>query len=180
MTLPYVYKWTQLSTGKWYIGSRTAKTCHPDDGYICSSRIVKPMIVSDPEDWDRSIIATGEVYEMLELETKLLTESDAKHNQESFNQHNGDGNFKFKGGVPQTDEHKLKLGLDKKGRLAWNKGQQMTPEYCEKHAAGHKGKPRPKQTPESNELRSLKLKGRIPWNKGKTSNNVTYVDKGTR
>ena len=40
MTLAYVYKWTELATGKWYVGARGARGCPPDDGYICSSKVV--------------------------------------------------------------------------------------------------------------------------------------------
>jgi hypothetical protein len=52
MTIAYVYKWTQLSTGKWYIGSRSAIGCNPNqhEKYICSSKTVKPMILEDRND----------------------------------------------------------------------------------------------------------------------------------
>jgi hypothetical protein len=171
MITPYVYKWTNLLTNKWYIGSRTSKKCNINDGYICSSRVVKPLILQNRNEWKKDIIATGSVDEMIELETFLLQETDAKNNPMSFNQHNGDGKFKFKGGLPLPEEHKIKLGLSKKGRIAWNKGKKMSREYCEKHAAGHKGKKRPSQKPESNLLRSLSLRGRTPWNKGISKNN---------
>jgi hypothetical protein len=39
-TLAYVYKWTHLPTLMWYVGSRTAEGCHPEDRYICSSKSV--------------------------------------------------------------------------------------------------------------------------------------------
>lgn len=32
-TTAYVYRWTHIPTGKWYVGSRTAKGSHPNDGY---------------------------------------------------------------------------------------------------------------------------------------------------
>ena len=51
MTLAYVYKWTELATGKWYVGARGARGCHPDDGYICSSKVVKPLILANPNGW---------------------------------------------------------------------------------------------------------------------------------
>ena len=167
MTLAYVYKWTHLPTLMWYVGSRTAKGCNPSDGYICSSRKVKPMIMENSTDWKREVVGTGDVKDMIELETLILQLSDAKNDPRSFNQHNGDGNFKNKGGVSLTEQHKLNLGLSKKGRTAWNKGKKMTKDYCEKLSAGHTGKKRPAQKPESNRLRSLSLQGRTPWNKGK-------------
>lgn len=166
MTIAYVYKWTHMPTMKWYVGSRTAKNCHPSDGYICSSTTVKPMILENADEWKREILATGTVEEMLELETTILALMDAKNDSRSFNQHNGDGNFKNKGGIPLTEEHKLNLSASKKGRVAWNKGKKMTADYCNKLKAGHTGKNRPVQNPSSNKLRSDALKGRIPWNKG--------------
>lgn len=93
MTIAYVYKWTHKPTQKWYIGSRTKNGCHPDDGYICSSKIVKPLIESSIGEWEREIIATGEPNEMVQLEARLLEQLDAKNNPLSFNLHNGDGNF---------------------------------------------------------------------------------------
>jgi hypothetical protein len=49
-TQAFLYKWTHLPSGKWYVGSRTAKGCHPEDGYYCSSKEVKPLILANPQD----------------------------------------------------------------------------------------------------------------------------------
>jgi len=87
----FVYKWIHKPTGMWYIGSRTAKGCHINDGYICSSKIVKPMILEKPEEWERYILHTGLPKEMRKLETMLLIESNAKKNMMSFNRNNADG-----------------------------------------------------------------------------------------
>lgn len=57
--MAFVYKWTNIPTGKWYIGVRTKNGCHINDGYICSSKIVKPLILSNPSDWKRDILATS-------------------------------------------------------------------------------------------------------------------------
>ena len=124
MTTAYVYKWTHLPTLMWYIGSRTANKCHPEDGYICTSKYVKPLILKSITDWTREIIATGTVTEMLNLETTLLQLFDAKHDSRSFNKHNGDGKFSVAGKKigPQSDAHKAALSASKKGRAAWNKG----------------------------------------------------------
>lgn len=105
MTLAYVYKWTHLPTGKWYIGSRTRKNCHPNDGYICSSKTVKPMIEKDSSQWARTIIAIGDPIAMRQLEAKLLLELNAEKEPNSFNKSNM--------GVPKTPGrkkgHTLKL-----------------------------------------------------------------------
>lgn len=93
MTTAYIYQWTHLPTSKWYIGVRTKKDCHPNDGYICSSKIVKPLIESSPAEWQREILHTGTPEEMIALETTILTELDAKNNKNSYNLQNGDGKF---------------------------------------------------------------------------------------
>lgn len=91
MTQAFVYKWIHQPTGMWYIGSRTAKGCHINDGYICSSRIVKPMIACNPEEWKRYIIDTGTPEEMRKLETSMLMGCNAKKDPMSFNRSNNDG-----------------------------------------------------------------------------------------
>jgi hypothetical protein len=86
----FVYKWTHLPTMKWYVGYHKGT---PDDGYICSSKVVKPMILSNPDEWLREIIDTGEPLDMLSLETEILTLFNAKKDERSFNKHNGDGKW---------------------------------------------------------------------------------------
>ena len=102
----YVYKWTHLPSMMWYIGSRTAKNCHVDDGYICSSKIVKPMVLNNQIDWKRTIIATGSVEEIRLLESDILILFDAKNNARSFNKHNQNGKFVCTG---HSDETKRKI-----------------------------------------------------------------------
>ena len=92
-TQAFVYKWTHLPTLRWYIGSRTAQGCCPADGYICSSRLVRPLVESAESEWTRTVVATGEPADMLELETVILETVDARSDPRSYNQHNGDGRF---------------------------------------------------------------------------------------
>ncbi len=117
----YVYKWTELSTGKWYIGSRTKKNCNPFDGYICSSKIVKPLIKKNPENWIREILFVGDAFDAIKIESELLTSADAKNNPDSYNLHNQDMNFH---GIrrPCSDEQKQRLRELHKGRPSPNKG----------------------------------------------------------
>lgn len=90
MTQAYVYKWTHIPTMKWYIGSRTAKNSHVNDGYICSSRVVKPLIEEHPNEWIRTIVGVGTVDEMYQLETEILQLFDAKNDPRSFNRSNNE------------------------------------------------------------------------------------------
>lgn len=89
MTECYVYKWTHKPSLMWYVGSRTAKKSYPFDGYICSSKTVKPMILSNPTEWTREIVAVGSKEEMIELEREILETFDARNDPRSFNQSNG-------------------------------------------------------------------------------------------
>jgi hypothetical protein len=98
-TIAFVYKWTHIPTLKWYIGSRTKIGCNPDDGYICSSKIVKPLIMANPSEWHRDIIEIGEPKDMFNLEIEILHLIDAKRDSKSFNQTNGNGNFFNKFGL---------------------------------------------------------------------------------
>lgn len=114
-SVAFVYKWTHIPTMKWYIGSRTAKGCHPNDGYICSSDLVKPMILESMSDWKREIIATGDSVKMYELETEILQLLNARHDNRSFNAHNNDKKFTSLGNLNGN------CGAPK-GTTPWNKG----------------------------------------------------------
>ena len=93
MTQAYLYRWTELSTNKWYVGSRYAKGCNPEDGYICSSKSVKPLIIANPSNWIRQILVIGNPTDIRELESKYLTALDAAKNAQSYNKRNGSGSF---------------------------------------------------------------------------------------
>ena len=106
--IAYVYKWTHKPTLNWYVGSRTAKGCYPSDGYICSSKIVRPLIKDSPNEWERTIVATGTVEEILELEMEILQLFDAQKDPRSFNRSNVSMPCGVLG-IPKTIEHKEKL-----------------------------------------------------------------------
>ena len=114
----FVYRWNQKSTGKWYIGSRTAKGCHINDGYTCSSKIVKPLIESNHGDWSREILAMGEHKFMVQVEAEILQELNARNDPDSYNLHNGDGKFSTTG----SDEIKEKLSRLNRTKKWWNNG----------------------------------------------------------
>jgi hypothetical protein len=121
MTTAYVYKWTHLPTLKWYVGSRTAKGCHPDDGYICSAPAIKKMVLSNLNEWERTIIKTGEPLDMYEYESMILQLFNARRDLRSFNKHNNDKKF-----MPPIGEKRPGIGGVKKGNVPWNKGKKET------------------------------------------------------
>lgn len=128
----YVYRWTHVPTGKWYVGSRTAKGCYSTDSYLCSSREVKPLIQSNPYEWKREILATGSAVEMRNLEAEMLKQSDAKNNPKSFNRHNGDGKFTTLGRIEPADMKQV--------RAAKLKGIKKPEGFGNMVSAVHKGK----------------------------------------
>lgn len=113
MTQAYLYKWTEKSTGMWYIGSRSRKGCHPADGYICSSKVVEPLIKENKDNWIREILVIGEPFHIRELESNYLKQLNAKKDPMSYNKHNGDGKFTGGGRVRgSTSKLKAKTIID--------------------------------------------------------------------
>lgn len=166
-TTAYLYKWVHLPTGKWYIGSRTAQGCHPDDGYICSSKTVKPLILENAQAWRREILCLGDPEYILNLEADVLIMLDAKNDHQSYNLHNGDGKFTTRGTIPWN-----KGGGKPTGKPAWNSGlTKETNATIAALAAKKVGKPAPnKGVPMSEEQKikmSLVTKGRASPKKGK-------------
>jgi hypothetical protein len=143
-TQAYLYKWTHIPTQKWYVGSRTAFGSNPSDGYFCSSKIVKPMIVSKSSEWSREILAIGDSKYILDLETSYLISTDAKNDPMCFNRHNGDGKFTSTGvnasaatknkmsasrlGVSKSNAHRdaIRTGLKNSDLVKNRKGEQTS------------------------------------------------------
>jgi hypothetical protein len=174
----FVYKWIHLPTGKWYIGSRTAKGCHPEDGYISSSQLIKPLIKKNPTEWKREIIETGSPKEMIKLETTLLESLDAKNNPMSFNQHNGDGKFTRTGVVVSEETRKkqsesIKRVHPNRGKPSPNKGKIASEKTRKKQSEAKLGKKRKPFTEQTRDkIRQAKLGSNNP-SYGKTPSEET-------
>lgn len=132
----FVYKWTHIPSLMFYIGFHKGS---PDDGYICSSRKVKPMILANPVDWKREIVAFGSKEEMYELETTILRTFDLARDRRCFNKHNNERRFFHC--QPHSEETKAKLSLAQKGK----KRGPMSDEARAKMSASSKGKPKSEQ-----------------------------------
>ena len=157
-TLAFLYRWTELSTGMWYEGSRTKKGCHPLDNYICSSDTVKLKIIENPANWKREVLCIGDPIYIRELETSLLVTGDAAHDSMSYNEHNSDGKFHTIGKDPWN---KGTSGL----QSAWNKG---TVGICKPNKGSFiKG-----QIGKIGEENGMY--GKESWNKGKTGIQNTW------
>lgn len=159
-TIAYLYKWTNTETNRWYIGSRTKRGCHPNDGYICSSRTVKPLILEHKKQWTRTILCLGTPEYILALETRLLTAVDAKNDPLSYNQHNGDGKFTTTGVEPwnkgksiprnkpawnrgltkENNPSVAKMSNTLQGRIPVNKGTKMNKDFCDRMKEIHQNR----------------------------------------
>jgi hypothetical protein len=174
----FVYKWTHLLTGKWYIGCRTAKGCHPEDGYITSSKLVKNLIKTNPEEWQREILHTGTPEEILNLEVALLEEFDAKNNPLSYNQHNGDGKFTRTGVVVPLEtrlkqSESIKKVHPNRGKPGPNLGRTFGEETRKKQSEAKLGKKRKPFTEQTRDkIRQAKI-GKNNPSYGKTPSEET-------
>lgn len=125
MTQAFLYRWNQKSTGKWYEGSRTKKNCHIDDGYICSSKAVKQMILENPADWERTILVIGSPMYIRDLESTRLQILDARNEPLSYNKHNNDG-LHNRLGLLHTAETKNKMAKTRTGKKRPDQSKFMT------------------------------------------------------
>lgn len=157
---PYLYKWTEISTGKWYIGSRTARNCHPQDKYICSSSEVKSLIKSNPKNWIRTILITNsDPKKIRKYEGILLSRLDAKNDIMSYNKDNACKKFTTTG-MKLSEKWRAKMSASHKGKV-------KSHQHRENLSISHKGKPKSLEHRKNIGLSGL---GRIPWNKGKNTN----------
>jgi hypothetical protein len=127
-TIPYIYEWTQISTGKKYLGSKAKRGWNPSRHmeYICSSKVVKPMILGNPNDWKYEILEVAgpdECAYIADKETYMLQEVNARDNPLYFNQHNNDGIFS-RVGVPHTEETRKTFSLTRTGKNHWSNGKE--------------------------------------------------------
>ena len=105
----FVYTWTDWKTNQLYIGWHKGSV---DDGYICSSKVMLEEYKKRPQDFTRQIVASGSSADMVNFEAVLLKGFDAKHNENFYNMHNGDGKFIL---FNHTQESKDKISASKKG-----------------------------------------------------------------
>jgi len=92
-SVPYIYRITDQN-GKWYIGSRTAKNCNPNDlgsKYFTSCREIHQSFKQNPRQWRKEILYIGTLDDDIQdLEGLILETIDAKNDPMSYNKHNNE------------------------------------------------------------------------------------------
>lgn len=180
-TIPYIYKWIHIPTGKWYIGSKIREGWNPSrhEEYICSSKDVKPMILENRSDWKYEILFTGEADYIKTLETTILSNLDTKNDPMSFNQHNGDGLYNRFGikenAITRQRKREARIGdknpmFGKKGKLSPHFGKKQSDDTKNKRSTSLKkySKNRPIK---HNENISKSLKGNAKLSERMTGSN---------
>ena len=155
--MAFVYKWVHTPSLNWYVGYSNGKR----KSYTCSSKIARPMIAANPEEWTRTIIATGTEDEMIDLETEILQLFDAKNDPRSYNGHNNDGICLKLVQSPEARE-KRRQSL---------KGKPKSPEHI---LAASQARTGIKHSDETRQKLSLALKGR-PWSEARREAQKTVV-----
>jgi hypothetical protein len=143
----YLYKWTHIPSKKWYVGSRTAKNCHLNDGYLTSSKQVKKMILEQPNEWQRTILFVGDKDEIRALETEVLELFNAKSDDHSYNLHNQNKQFVCTGHSQEIKQKiaKAQIGKKKPKQSIAMTGRKRKPEDVKKWADKLRGVPKSEQ-----------------------------------
>lgn len=88
---PYVYRLTDLITGKRYIGSRYAKVCDPSDlgvSYFTSRPEVSDLYRANPSRFEKQIIVVGTKDYVIKVEHDLIDLYGAVQSDEFYNRTN--------------------------------------------------------------------------------------------
>jgi hypothetical protein len=185
----FVYCWTDTANQKLYVGSHKGKI---DDGYICSSKIMKEEYVKRPNDFVRQIVATGKLIDIRKLESKILQSVNARTDSNFYNKHENDG-FYFDGWKKgemslehrkklsdaasrriRTDDHieKLHEGRKNSKNSAEHKAALIASRVGSKHTEESKNKMSEARRNNPNNVEIAKLAGKISAEKRK--NDPTY------
>jgi hypothetical protein len=143
-SIPYLYQWIHIPTNKWYIGSKTQAGWNPacHENYLCSSKIVKPLILENRNDWRYEILAIGPASYIRKLESDYLTILDAKNDPMSFNQSNAKIDPGNRLGRIESKITRAKKSLARQGdkNPMYGKRGELSPHFGKHHSAEVKQK----------------------------------------
>jgi len=154
----FVYCWTDHLTNMLYVGSHKGST---DDGYVCSSKLMKEQYEIRPQDFTRQIIAQGKTEDVRSLECKILTAINARIDEQFYNQTNGNGERHLK---THTISARQKIGNIHRGKTLSDNHKHIMSET-------HKGKSKSEE-----QKKKMSESAKILWKTRKENNYV--VKKG--
>ena len=127
----YVYRLTDVKTGKYYVGSSYKKDSKCSDlgtSYFTSSKVVRKLWRSDPTRFQIEILYTGLPDDVLKFETETLRSLDARRDPMSYNCHNNETNVNSRKigeltrelmiGVHGRSPEQMKSDASKAGRIS--------------------------------------------------------------
>src|SRR5574344_249606 len=172
----YIYKVTNITTGQFYIGQRSAyRSGTPEEDlgirYFTSSKIVAPLFKNNTSEWKKEILYRDINY------AEILDYREGYEIHKVFNDKlclNGydptNHGFRTMAGKHRSEETKLKISEGHKGRP-------FSDEHRRKLSEARKGKPSPMKgkhfSDEAKRKTSEAHKGQISWNKGKHTSEET-------
>jgi hypothetical protein len=139
----FVYRWTDSSNGKKYIGSHKGSV---DDGYIGSGKIFKLAYNKRKDFFSREVLYIGSYEDVLELEEFILVEVDAENNEDYYNLKNAALGGKTVYGEShhmKSKEHRDRVRLSMKGDKNHRYGKKTSDETRLKMSESRKGEKNP-------------------------------------
>ncbi len=162
-----VYKWTNITNNKWYIGSHQGTA---EDGYLASGKLIKRAFSKyGLGSFKREILYEGPDYK--EQEEYHLKLHNAANDPQSYNLKN----YSHGGGVKgqkRSEASRINLSRSKLGEKNPMFGKTLSLDHRKKVSAGLR------DTYKSGRRVPYNL-GKDPWNKGKTQERVCCPKCGT-
>lgn len=162
MTYYGLYKITNLTNGKMYIGQHT--TSNLDDGYMGSGTIIKRAIQKyGIDNFRKEWLMFCEDSDELNYMERVFVDQTWLDRSDTYNLSLGgevSSGFTF----TMSEETKKKISEANKGRQPPNKGISRSAEVKKKLSEANKGK---QWSSEVKKKISEANNGRVPWNKGK-------------
>lgn len=136
MAVGYVYCWTDHTTHKLYVGIKKGAF---QPNYISSSRVFNNEYHSRPNDFTRTVLATGEWVDCIATETAILQSLSAATCDRMYNLSNGNKNFVCNG---HTNATRIKMSNTWKNKATHNCDNKKAVEAWRgsKHSASSKQK----------------------------------------
>jgi len=176
MKVWYIYKITNLLTGKSYVGQHLRRKKEPlNDGYMGSGfRIINSIKKHGLNNFKKEILKDNiHCQTAANLFEEIFIKKENTLSPNGYNLTTGGKQFEV------SEETKVKISLACKGRPAWNKGVSPSEETKQKISKNHRGGPQKGYTPieESRQRMSLANKGKKRSEETKRKSSLAHKGK---